>query len=192
MGPTEDAAIGEVAASQPTCGCTEVGAIGVHHRLVPSRFGLVCRVVATRRTQHGGTDGSGRKDMTLPAIARGVAAMLLALMLAINPVAPVRGATTNAYVCAGDPLEALADNGAVDDPAIPNQSAGTVPGAFVVLRWRDLTLQLPRTNDAGAPSYSDGQWLWSLEDPGHPRFLRRRGAIESFACEGVPPQAPAA
>jgi hypothetical protein len=61
-----------------------------------------------------------------------------------------------------------------------------VPGAFVVLRWRGLSLQLPRTNNAGAPSYTDGQWWWSLEDPQRPRFQRSRGLIETYACERLP------
>ena len=52
----------------------------------------------------------------------------------------------------------------------------------MVLRWRDISLQLPRTNNAGAPSYTDGKWWWSLEDPGHPRFRLRRGDVVEFAC----------
>jgi hypothetical protein len=103
----------------------------------------------------------------------------------LNPVWPALAATTSAYICGGDSLEALADNGAVDAVGIPNQAAGTVPGAFVVLRWRGVSLQLPRTNNAGAPSYTDGQWWWSLEDPERPRFQRGRGAIETFPCERV-------
>ena len=101
----------------------------------------------------------------------------------LNPVLPAFAATTSSYACGGDPLEAVADNGAVDAVGIPNQTAGTVPGAFVVLRWRGVSLQLPRTNNAGAPSYTDGQWWWSLEDPERPRFQRSRGAIETFPCE---------
>jgi hypothetical protein len=90
------------------------------------------------------------------------------------------------FVCEGDPLLAIANNGAVDATDIPNQSAGTVPGAFMVLHWRDVTLQLPRTNNAGAPSYSDGRWWWSAEDPNHPIFEQRRGDVEQFACERLP------
>jgi len=86
------------------------------------------------------------------------------------------------YDCDGAPLIAFYDNGAVDAPAIPNTSAGTVPGAVVVLRWRDLSLQLPRTNRAGPPSYTDGRWWWSLEDPLQPRFLEWRGSAISHEC----------
>jgi hypothetical protein len=111
--------------------------------------------------------------------------LLLALpgaMVAAPIPAPIQPLTEQRYVCAGDPLIARVDNGSVDTLAIPNVSGGTVPGAFVVLRWRDLSLQLPRTNNAGAPSFSDGKWWWSVEDPDHPRFLLRRGAEQEFDC----------
>jgi hypothetical protein len=107
--------------------------------------------------------------------------LLLALPGAVK-AAPIPPPMEERYVCAGDPLIARVDNGAVDTLAIPNVSGGTVPGAFVVLRWRDLSLQLPRTNNAGAPSYSDGKWFWSVEDTEHPRFLLRRGAVQAFDC----------
>jgi hypothetical protein len=99
------------------------------------------------------------------------------------PAAAVAGV---AYLCEGDPLLAIADNGAVDAGGIPNSTAGTVPGATMVLEWRGLHLQLPRTNNAGPPSYTDGLWWWSLENPDKPRFLRRRGGLESFSCQSVP------
>lgn len=118
-------------------------------------------------------------------------APLLALLLAL---APVNGAGERAYRCDGDLLLARTDNGPVDALDIPNVVAGTAPGAFVVLRWRDLSLQLPRTNNAGAPSYTDGKWWWSLEDPDQPRFRLRQGlgTIEEFSCQLDPaPQEPA-
>ena len=86
------------------------------------------------------------------------------------------------YRCDGDLLLAQAENGAVDALAIPNTSAGTPPGAFIVLHWRGTNLQLPRTNNAGPPSYTDGLWWWSLEDPEHPNFRLRRGGLQVFAC----------
>jgi hypothetical protein len=103
---------------------------------------------------------------------------------------PLRGPAANAaplgtssrYRCDGDLLIAQAENGAVDALAIPNTSAGTLPGAFIVLQWRGTSLQLPRTNNAGPPSYTDGLWWWSLEDPEHPNFRLRRGGLQVFAC----------
>jgi hypothetical protein len=89
------------------------------------------------------------------------------------------------YRCDGDPLIVQPFNGPVDADGIPNRSAGTPPGAFVVLQWRGQTLQLPRTNNAGAPSYTDGRWWWSPVDSDHPEFRQRRGATQSFRCEPV-------
>ena len=90
------------------------------------------------------------------------------------------------FVCAGDPLVATVHNGAVDAPGIPNSAAGTVPGAFIVLEWRGVTLQLPRTNNAGSPSYTDGRWWWQARDPEHPDFAQRTGvsgSLEPYRCE---------
>jgi len=96
------------------------------------------------------------------------------------------GVRPGTYRCDGDPLTALLVRGAMDDPAMVDPSSGDVPvGGFVVLQWRDLSLQLPRTNNAGPASFSDGQWWWSLDASGQPNFrLRRgRGDIQSFDCE---------
>jgi hypothetical protein len=103
--------------------------------------------------------------------------------------APARADTPlppRAYLCDGDPLIAELVRGPMDDPAIPDPSAAPVPvGGWVVLRWRELNLQLPRTNNAGEASFSDGKWWWSLEDPAHPRFRLRQplGEPREFACE---------
>lgn len=112
-------------------------------------------------------------------------APLLALLLTL---APGPASAERAYRCDGDLLLARTDNGPVDAVGIPNVMAGTVPGAFVVLRWRNLALQLPRTNNAGAPSFTDGKWWWSLEDPDHPSFRLRQGLgmVEAFSCEPDP------
>ncbi|MCP9915955.1 hypothetical protein KBZ13_05585 [Cyanobium sp. ATX 6F1] len=110
-------------------------------------------------------------------------AALLALLLELAFATPAFALAPERYLCDGDPLQAQVENGAVDALNLPNTAAGTVPGAVVLLRWREQVLQLPRTNNAGAPSYSDGQWWWSVEDPEHPRFLQSRGVISSFACQ---------
>jgi len=90
------------------------------------------------------------------------------------------------YLCEGKPLIAEVHIGAVDAPGIPNTAAGTVPGAFILLHWRGVSLQLPRTNNAGIPSYSDGRWWWQALDPGHPDFAQRRGDWENYSCEAQP------
>ena len=116
------------------------------------------------------------------------AAPALAQAAGSGPAGAAAPATAPAirYRCGGDLLLARTENGAVDAVAIPNTSAGTPPGAIVVLEWRGISLQLPRTNNAGPPSYTDGRWWWSLENPDQPRFRLRRGAIEDFPCSREP------
>lgn len=122
-----------------------------------------------------------------------LAGALLGLQLLVLPLvqpAPawavgVSASGVEPYRCDGDPLVAQVFHGPVDAPGIPNRSGGIPPGAFVVLQWRGQTLQLPRTNNAGAPSYTDGRWWWSPVDPDHPEFRQRRGAIQTFRCERV-------
>lgn len=114
-------------------------------------------------------------------LGRLLAGLLLPLALLLCPSAAQ--ASGQAYRCDGDPLIAEVHQGAVDATGIPNSDGGTVPGAFIVLEWRGLQLQLPRTNNAGPPSYTDGRWWWQASDGDHPTFAERRGAITRFACE---------
>ena len=121
----------------------------------------------------------------------GLAAAMLLTLIGLGLVEPAwadTAAQPQSYVCNGSLLTATLHSGAVDDPTIPNSSAGTLPGAYVVLQSLELSLQLPRTNNAGAPSFTDGKWWWSLEDPDHPRFLLRRGLgdVQTLACERQP------
>ena len=87
------------------------------------------------------------------------------------------------YLGDGEPLLAEIHNGAVDAIDIPNSSAGTVPGAFVVLQWRGISLQLPRSNNAGQPSYTDGRWWWSSPAPDQIEFEQLRGTVHSYYCQ---------
>lgn len=101
---------------------------------------------------------------------------------------PSRQPPIRRYRCDDEPLTAQLFSGAVDDPSLPDPSSGPVPiGGFVVLRWRDLSLQLPRTNNAGPASFTDGKWWWSLEDQDHPRFRLRQGLgqVQDFACRAA-------
>ena len=94
--------------------------------------------------------------------------------------------TAQSYRCDGKPLTALLERGAMDEVTIPDPSSALVPiGGYVVLQWQGLSLQLPRTNNAGPASFTDGKWWWSLEDQDHPRFRLRGGlgAIQDFACD---------
>lgn len=119
-------------------------------------------------------------------MAHAFAVLLCLLLLPLGAFADSQPQAI-AYRCDGEPLIAQVNNGAVDAFDIPNVAAGTVPGAFVVLQWREITLQLPRTNNAGSPSFTDGKWWWSLEDPAHPTFQLRRGLGDGqrFSCELV-------
>jgi hypothetical protein len=121
-----------------------------------------------------------------PAVGSSVAPAPALALQPPGPPDPLPGVRRSLYRCDGDPLAADLVRGAVDDPAIPDPSSGTVPvGGVVVLHWRDRNLQLPRTNNAGATSFTDGRWWWSLEVPDQPRFrLRRsRGDVQEFSCE---------
>ena len=108
------------------------------------------------------------------------ALLLLGLVSSAHPVAAD-------WRCDGDPLSIELLHGAVDPTGLlhelPNSSDGTVPGDTLLLRWRGVELQLPRTNNAGSPSYTDGRWWWRAEDPDHPEFRERRGAVVSYPCE---------
>ena len=92
------------------------------------------------------------------------------------------------WMCDGDRLSIEITRGAVDDTGltegIPNSLEGTLPGDGVLVRWRDLALQLPRTNNAGAPSYTDGRWWWRVVDASAPEFWERRGTVIHHQCEG--------
>ncbi len=105
------------------------------------------------------------------------------LTVIITPELPVSAA----WICDGDRLTAEAIQlgrdafGAMAEP-IPNSADGTVPGDVILLSWRGVTLQLPRTNNAGAPSYTDGRWWWQVEDPEQPDFRQRKGGIVSYDC----------
>ncbi|MBM5801770.1 MAG: hypothetical protein FJ077_13270 [Cyanobacteria bacterium K_DeepCast_35m_m2_023] len=104
--------------------------------------------------------------------------VMLSLVLLVCPAgaAAAEPLQQDQYLCDGDPLQAQVFAGAVDAPGIP-------PGAYVVLRWRGLSLQLPRTNNAGAPSYTDGRWWWQAADPAHPAFKQRRGSTLTYSCQ---------
>ena len=112
-----------------------------------------------------------------------IANVVFAALLLLVLVVPARAD----WLCDGDPLSIKLIPGAVDTSGlpdgIPNSAAGTLPGDGILISWRGVTLQLPRTNNAGAPSYTDGRWWWRAEDPEHPEFKERRGQVTSYRCE---------
>ena len=126
------------------------------------------------------------------ALMRSFALLALSIVLAVGiaiagPAPALAEAESGAqhYLCDGEPLLAEIHNGAVDAIDIPNSSAGTVPGAFVVLQWRGISLQLPRSNNAGQPSYTDGRWWWSSPAPDQIEFEQLRGTVHSYSCQKI-------
>ena len=111
--------------------------------------------------------------------------LILSMLLCLLP-APAAAD----WSCDGDQLRVETVAGAVDPTGlpgrVPNTSTGTLPGDGVLIHWREMTLQLPRTNNAGAPSYTDGRWWWRVEDPLQPEFLQRRGSIVAYDCQPLP------
>ena len=91
------------------------------------------------------------------------------------------------WICDGDrltaePIQIGRDAFGPMAQPIPNIADGTVPGDVILLKWRGVTLQLPRTNNAGSPSYTDGRWWWQVEDQEHPDFRQRKGGIINYVC----------
>jgi hypothetical protein len=126
------------------------------------------------------------------ALMRSFALLALSIVLAVGiaiagPAPALAEAESGAqhYLCDGEPLLAEIHNGAVDAIDIPNSTAGTVPGAFVVLQWRGISLQLPRSNNAGQPSYTDGRWWWSSPAPDQIEFEQLRGTVHSYCCQKI-------
>ena len=115
---------------------------------------------------------------------------LLQLLLVVFIVFRFDLPVSAAWICDGDRLTAQPIQlgreafGPMDQP-IPNSAEGTVPGDVILISWRGVTLQLPRTNNSGAPSYTDGRWWWQAEDPDHPDFRQRRGGIVTYACSAA-------
>jgi hypothetical protein len=100
-------------------------------------------------------------------------ALLLALVLPLMQILqPAAAMAADLYFCDGDPLSDEVFNGAVNAIGIPNSNGDTVPGAVIVLKWRGIILQLPCTNNAGAPSC--GGW-------GQHRALELRAAVMTAA-----------
>ena len=122
-------------------------------------------------------------------MARCLRWLVLNVLLLVCLAGPSTPASA-AWICEGDrltaePLTLGQDAIGVTESPLPNSAAGTVPGDGVLLHWRGVTLQLPRTNNAGTPSYTDGRWWWQVEDPLHPDFRERRGSVITYACDAV-------
>ena len=118
----------------------------------------------------------------LNSVAKGLGLALLLFWMLVAPQ-PLWAD----WICDGDRLNVEITRGAVDltglPEGIPNTLEGTLPGDGILLRWRDVELQLPRTNNAGEPSYTDGRWWWRVVDASAPEFWERRGSVVRHQCE---------
>lgn len=116
--------------------------------------------------------------------------LVLVVMLLVSPLC-ASAASPSTWLCDGDPLTLTPIAGAVDisglPDSVPNIESGTVPGDGVLISWRGQTFQLPRTNNAGTPSYTDGRWWWRAVDPDHPEWKQRRGDIITYTCNPAQP-----
>jgi hypothetical protein len=149
------------------------------HGIIPITIGDGC----CHQSVHVNRHAAWRSIAT--ACALFATTVMVLLGCTTGPAWADRVTTSETYNCNGESLTASMHTGAVDDLLIPNRSGNTLPGAFVVLRWQQQVLQLPRTNNAGPPSFSDGRWWWSLEDPDHPELRQRRslGDVVQLSCE---------
>ena len=112
-------------------------------------------------------------------------AVALPLFMLLNPMGAL---AAELFICEGQPLSAEVYNGAVDAAGIPNSNGGTVPGAFILIRWGEFSLQLPRTNNAGVPSYTDGRWWWQAIDSEHPDLAELSGfggEVKHYSCNAA-------
>lgn len=113
----------------------------------------------------------------------------LLMVLAFNSAAFASTPQPVNWSCDGEPLSLSLTSGAVDlrglPASVPNTEGNTAPGDGVLIQWRGQTLQLPRTNNAGPPSYTDGRWWWRVLDPEHPEWKERRGQIISYTCSAL-------
>ncbi len=97
------------------------------------------------------------------------------------------------FNCEGDRLTAVIRNNLNGDFAITNDLENIDKGAFIVLKWRDLSLMLPISFKVGDISFTDKKWLWSYQDEKNglrmdqPRFaeLLPNGDIQEFSCQAI-------
>ena len=113
----------------------------------------------------------------------------LVMILALGGAACASTEMEAPWSCDGEPLSVRLTSGAVDlrglPSNVPNTEGNTAPGDGVLIKWREQTLQLPRTNNAGPPSYTDGRWWWRVLTPGQAEWKERRGQIISYTCQAM-------
>ena len=97
------------------------------------------------------------------------------------------------FRCDNDLLNATIRNNLNGDFALVNDLEKIDQGAFIVLEWRDVSLMLPISFQAGEISFTDKKWLWSYQDNenglrmDNPRFAQRipSGEIVEHECKAI-------
>ena len=108
--------------------------------------------------------------------------LFLSFLLSITP--------SPRFICNGDNLTATIRNNLNGDFFVTTDLEKIDKGAFVVLDWRDISLMLPISFNAGEITFTDKKWLWSYQDnvnglrSDSPRFahLLPNGQTEEFSC----------
>ncbi len=94
------------------------------------------------------------------------------------------------FICESEPLNVTIYNNLNGDYQIAHDLENIDAGAFALIKWKGLSIMIPRTFNAGEISFSDRKWWWSYQDRenpldiDHPRFrhLLQRGQIEDYSC----------
>tara|TARA_Y100001968_G_C19443630_1_gene764000 strand:+ start:533 stop:886 length:354 start_codon:yes stop_codon:yes gene_type:complete len=112
--------------------------------------------------------------------------MLISLIISffINIIPPSQ------FICDGDLLEARIYNNLNGDYQLLKNLEDIDEGAFVVLKWREARIMIPRTFRSGEISFTDRKWWWSYKENGrppdleHPRLekLSNSGYIRRYEC----------
>ena len=135
----------------------------------------------------GRTGSRRRRRVSIPLINSVVGRRLVVVVSFVVGLLLFASPVSADWLCDGDRLSIERRSGAVDPTGlsngVPNSADGTLPGDTLLVRWRGVVLQLPRTNNAGPPSYTDGRWWWRVVDIGQPEFRERRGGVVSYRCE---------
>ena len=109
-------------------------------------------------------------------------ATILSILISLN--APSQ------FYCDGDLLELTIRNNVNGDFAVTNDLEDIDEGAFIVLKWRESNLMLPRTFNFGEISFTDRKWWFSFIDNekglylNNPLFkkLLPNGKIVEYSC----------
>ena len=111
--------------------------------------------------------------------------IIFSLLITITP--------PSEFMCGGEKLNATIYNNLNGDYQINTDLENIDYGAFVVLKWKDFSIMIPRTFNAGEISFSDRRWWWSYQDKSNPldtlhprlRHMTQKGEIEEYPCEGI-------